>query len=240
MGKQSRRRRAGRGSDGPDFAFPTPGEVRNAFDQFDMSAGWPVIARSVLPLFPRHTPSTVRAGAPIQAFLPPGIPVSFGIDIGPAFVTMTRELADGWGVDTGDVVKTALDNVRALAAELPPALVGDVRLEDGLRVRMLRSRAGWSSTLLLLPDLLPRFFGPGPHLMGAPCRDVLFAFPPTMDPDHAAAMVEAISWADPAGIAVAGYLHHAGVLEPVVPAAPGSALGGAGIGSLAAGPARVV
>jgi hypothetical protein len=190
-------------------------DVLRAMQGLAVDKSWAQVAPSIVPLLPRHTPSPVRAGAPIQAYLPPGIPVSFGIDLGPAFAAVTRELADGWGVDSATVAKTALDNIRALAAGLPAAAVQQVALDSRTSVRILQSHAGWASAVLLLPDLLPRFFGPGPHIVGAPCRDVVMAFPPSMPIDLVADIVEAISYDDPAGIAVGGFRHHAGSLEAV-------------------------
>lgn len=223
MGKhrKAQRARAAGGADSPLFTVATTDDVLRAFERFDPGVGWETIGPSVLPLLPRHTPSPIRVGAPIQAMLGPGILVGFGIDVGPAFAGVTRELVDGWGVADADVVATSLANVRALASELPPGAVTAVALSDGRTVRILQSGAGWASTLLLLPDLLPRFFGPGPHLVGAPCRDVLLAFPADTPLDLVFDLVGEIAWADPAGLVASCHRHRNGALEPVAAPVPG-------------------
>jgi len=200
----------------------TSDDVRRAFEGLDLDAGWDGLAPSILPLLSRRVPSPIRAGAPVQALLGPGILVGFGIDFGPAFATVTRNLVERCGISDGDVVSTALRNVRALAVELPPEAVKTVDLDDGRVVRVLQSGAGWASALLLVPDLLPRFFGPGPHLLGAPCRDVVMAFPQGTPLDLVFDLVEGLAWADPVGLVAACYRHQDGSLEQVPAPPPGS------------------
>lgn len=205
------------------FIMATTDDVRQALEQLDLDAGWDHICRSVVPLLPRRAPSPIRAGAPLQSLLGPGILVSFGIDFGPAFANVTRDLAGRCGVSDGDIVAAALGNVRALATELPPKVVTTVDLDDGETVRVLRSGAGWASSLLLMPDLLPRFFGPGPHLIGAPCRDIILAFAAGTSLDLVFDVVGSLAWADPVGLVPSCYRHLDGALEPVA-APPGLAV----------------
>jgi hypothetical protein len=87
-------------------------------------------------------------------------------------------------------------------------------------VRVLQSGAGWASGLLVVPDLLPRFFGPGPHVVAAPCRDVVMAFAEDTSLDLVFNLVESLAWADPVGLVPACFRHVGGQLEPVV-ASPG-------------------
>jgi hypothetical protein len=206
----------------PKFTVATSDDVRRAFEGLDLDVGWDGLAPSILPLLPRRAPSPIRTGGPLQAMLGPGILVGFGIDFGPAFATVTRNLVERWGISDGDVVSAALRNVRALAVELPPDVVKTVDLDDGWVVRVLQSGAGWASALLLVPDLLPRFFGPGPHLLGAPCRDVVMAFPPGTPLDLVFDLVEGLAWADPVGLIAACYRHLDGSLEQVPAPPPGS------------------
>jgi len=129
-----------------------------AFERFDPDAGWPTIRPSLLPLLPRHTPPAIRAGAPIQAILGPGLLVGFGIDLGPAFAGVTRDLVDRW-----------------------------------------------------------RFVGPGPHRIGAPCRDVLLAFSAATPAEVVLDLVEGIAALDPAGLVPTCFHHAAGSVEQLVP-----------------------
>lgn len=218
--KHRARPRSGTGP--PQFTVATSDEVRRAFEHLDLGVGWAGLAPSILPLLPRRAPSPIRTGGPLQAMLGPGILVGFGIDFGPAFATVTRNLVARWGISDGDVVSAALGNVRALAVELPPEVVKTVDLDDGAVVRVLQSGAGWASTLLLVPDLLPRFFGPGPHLLGAPCRDVVMAFSAGTSLDLVFDLVEGLAWADPVGLVAACYRHVDGSLEQVPAPLPGS------------------
>lgn len=211
--KQHARPRSGTGR--PQFTVATTDDVMRAFEQVDLDIGWDGLAPSILPLLPRRAPSPIRTGGPLQAMLGPGILVSFGLDFGPAFATVARNLVERWCIGDGDIVSAALGNVRALAVELPPEVVKTVDLDDGEVVRVLQSGAGWASTLLLVPDLLPRFFGPGPHLVGAPCRDVLMAFRAGTSLDLVFDLVEGLAWADPVGLVPACYRHLDGSLEQV-------------------------
>lgn len=212
--KRSGDRRHGRW--GPVLTMAGGAALTRAFERFDPDAGWPAIRPSVLPLLPRHTPPAIRAGAPIQAILGPGLLVGFGIDLGPAFAGITRDLVERWGVDDAEVVAAAVDNVRALAAELPSAIVKDVSLPGTDVVRVLQTGGGWASALLVVPEALPRFFGPGPHHVGAPCRDVLLAFSAATPTEVVLDLVDGIAAPDPAGLVPACYRHASGSVEPVV------------------------
>jgi hypothetical protein len=203
------------------FTMATSDDIRRALERVDLDVGWDQLSPSILPLLPRRIPSQIRAGAPVQAMLGPGIVVGFGIDFGPAFATVTRELVGRWGVADSDVVAKALGNVRGLASELPPRAVKRVDLDEGIVVGILQSGAGWASGLLVVPDLLSRFFGPGPHLVGAPCRDVVMAFAEDASLDLVFDLVESLAFADPVGLVPACFRHFDGVLEPIA-APPGS------------------
>lgn len=207
----------------PAFSIAGPAALARAFKRLDPDSGWPTIRPSVLPLLPRHSPPAIRAGAPIQAILGPGLLIGFGIDLGPAFAGITRDMVERWGIDDGEVVGAAIDNVRALAAELPPAIVKDVPLPGADTVRVLQTGGGWASTLLVVPELLPRFIGPGPHHIGAPCRDVLFAFSAATPAEVVLDLVEGIAALDPAGLVPTCFHHAAGSVEPLI-AGPGDRL----------------
>jgi hypothetical protein len=203
------------------FTMATGDDIRRVLERVDLDVGWDQLAPSILPLLSRRVPSPIRAGAPVQALLGPGIVVGFGIDFGPAFATVTRDLAERWRVADSDIVAKALANVRGLAVELPPRAVKRVDLDEGVLVHILQSGAGWASGLLVVPDLLPRFFGPGPHLVGAPCRDVVMAFAEDTSLDLVFDLVESLAWADPVGLIPTCYRHAGGTLEPITaPPAP--------------------
>ncbi len=217
MAKRRAKRSGGRRRERVEsiFTMASPAALASAFERFDPDASWETIQPSVLPLLQRHTPPAVRAGAPVQAILGPGLLVGFGIDLGPAFASITRELVERWGIDDVEVVAAAVGNVRALAAELPPAIVKDVDLPETDVVRVLQTGGGWASALLVVPELLPRFLGPGPHRIGAPCRDVLMAFSAATPPALVLDLVEDIARLDPAGLVPNCFHHAAGSIEPL-------------------------
>ena len=95
-----------------------------------------------------------------------------------------------------------------------------VRLRRPERRHLVFLGSALASGLLIVPDLLPRFFGPGPHLVGAPCRDVVMAFAEDTSLDLVFDLVESLAWADPVGLIPTCYRHVGGVLEPIT-APPG-------------------
>lgn len=218
MAKRRAKRSGGRQHERwePVFTMAGPAALARAFERLDPDAGWPTIRPSVLPLLSRHTPPAIRAGAPIQAILGPGLLVGFGIDLGPAFAGITRDMVERWEIDDAEVVGAAVANVRALAAELPPAIVKDVSLPGTDAVRVLQTGGGWASALLVVPEMLPRFVGPGPHRVGAPCRDVLLAFSAATPAELVFDLVDGIAALDPAGLVPACFHHEAGSLERLV------------------------
>ena len=66
---------------------------------FDPEAPWPVAAPLILPVLKRVWHPTPPDASPLHIHVPPGIPTGFGIDFGPAFSHVTRQLVQRWGVD---------------------------------------------------------------------------------------------------------------------------------------------
>ncbi len=152
-----------------------PEEVFAAIrDQPDLD--WLTVADRVLPIVPRVRSHPPGYPTPITTMVPPGIVVGFGIDIGPAFLSVNAGLIATWGISVADVSARAVANVHDRAAKLDPRLiirqnVGDVptvALQTGLSV---------GSMLILAPTQLSRLFGLEPRLFITPMRDLVVGLP---------------------------------------------------------------
>jgi hypothetical protein len=116
-------------------------------------------------------------------------------------------------VDVPTLADTALSNLRQLATEC--------RSEDVIRdhigdvpVTLLQSRVGIAASLILVPELLERFFGPGPQLLLAPMRDILIALPADVEREFAAWLAEEWEALDPNHLHLGGFRHEAGLIVP--------------------------
>jgi hypothetical protein len=112
--------------------------------------------------------------------LDPGLRVGFGVDLGPMFLHVTDDLLARWEVDAGDLTRRAIGNLRERSAGLRANAATSGRV-GMTRLAALQSPEGWASSLLLAPDLLPRWFGPAPRVYVAPSRNMLVALPASTD-----------------------------------------------------------
>src|SRR5690242_15084332 len=85
---------------------PGPGVVQASMDevlgalQAHGDLDWSEAADLVVPVMPRVRPFPPGTPPPLQALVDPGIVVGFGVDVGPAFMAVTPELAAHWKVTT--------------------------------------------------------------------------------------------------------------------------------------------
>jgi hypothetical protein len=202
-----------------------PEEVMRAMGSLPVVLDWATIAHRVVPILPRLRAMPTAAGAPVRVTLPPGIPVGFGIDIGPAFLIVGESLLDDWGTPAADLVATALENLRRLLQPLRPR---DLHVDDieGVPTRILQSGVGCASALVLVPDELKRLMGSDSQLLLAPMRDVLISLPAGVDRAFAAWLNEEFAALDPNGLALDGFLLEDGGLryEPFRPSGQHSVL----------------
>lgn len=190
----------------------TPEAVLRAMGGLPPDLDWEVMAPNLIPVLPRRRPMPPLAGEPFRVTLPPGIPTGFGIDIGPAFLIVGEQLLSGWPVGPADLVATGLDNLRA---RMRPVRARDLVREviDGAPVRILQSGVGCASALLLLPDELERIFGPAPHCLIAPMRDVLISLPPDVDRTFVGWLNDELAEMDPNGLALDAFRFEGGALR---------------------------
>jgi hypothetical protein len=125
---------------------------------------------------------------PVRSVMEPGVAVTFGIDLGEAFLLVDEPVARRWECTTEQIRDAALANLERWAARLEPRIVQTATM-SGHQIRLIQRRPGWASSLLLVPDQLKRLFGSHDQVFGAPCRDTLLSFP-TSIPSRLAADIE--------------------------------------------------
>jgi hypothetical protein len=164
-------------------ATATMDSVLDAIEAIDLGQGWEAIAPALMPLLPRRRPLPPM-DPPLSRVVAPGLRISYGVDVGPAFWYVSEKQLPDWGVSADELAARAVANVRAQAMArsqfgLIHELVADVP------TLAYQSREGWASVLVLLPDQLARVFGDEPRLILAPMRDVIFGLPVDTDRDFA-------------------------------------------------------
>ncbi len=166
---------------GPGVVVPSMDEIREAMSALPARLDWATLGRDVLPVLPRLRPLPPGSPDPIQIVVPPGIPVRFGVDAGPMFLSVHQGMLDDWALGPAELLAASLDNLRGRAAEVRPRDVAAQRV-GGVTVRALQSGTSSGSALVLLPEELGRLFGTGPQVFVAPMRDLLLSLPADADP----------------------------------------------------------
>jgi hypothetical protein len=170
---------------GPGVVTADIDTILAAIQQFDPDLSWKKARDRILPMLPRVRPLPGATVDLVRAMVPPGILVSFGIDLGPAISFVGPPLLERWKVQPPDLCAAALGNVRRLAAGCNSRDLVRDQIAD-IPVAVFQSGLGIASTLILVPDAIEPLFGAGPHLFLAPMRDVLLALPPDVDREFAA------------------------------------------------------
>jgi hypothetical protein len=158
-----------------------------AFVGFDPNGPWGEVAPSILPLLKRVRHPFPAQAAPIHLRVPPGVLTGFGIDVGPMWAHVSRELMTRWGIDDAALLGTALENLRRRAIDEPPAV--ESATWRGTAVTVLQAQ-GWGSALILAPDRLGSILGEAPRTLLAPVRNALICLPEDVDMDLAVAIWE--------------------------------------------------
>lgn len=144
--------------------------------------------------------------------VPPGLTVSFAIDIGPAFINVDSEMVERWDLTRAELLARALDNLEQRIAGVTPGelLAGSIGDQP---IRLLQSSTGCASTYVLLPAPLGRILGFDPQLVIAPMRNLLIALPIDADREFASWLFEEFAAEDPNCLAPAAFVIRDGGLS---------------------------
>jgi hypothetical protein len=181
---------------GPGIVSASPEEVLEAAQRLPPDLDWKSVAAHIVPLFERIRPYPAGSPPRVQAIVAPGVTVGFGIDFGPAFITVSPELIEHWSMSAADLAAHSLANLHAIAGEVSPDEVYRGPLAD-VEMVALQTHRGIGSVLVLAPTELRRIFGPTPRLFIAPMRDLLIGLPAEADPGLAAWLYDDIASRDP-------------------------------------------
>lgn len=201
---------------GPNVVSASLEEVLAAIEQLPTELTWDAIASEVVPLFQRLRPYDPALPEQLRVVVPPGLTVGFGVDVGPAFITISPEMAEGWAVGPDDILEQALANLERRMAAVRPRDVHDGTIGE-VPVRLLQSPAGSASTYVLAPTALGRILGSHRQLVMAPMRNLLISMPVTVDREFAAWLFDEFAAEDPNCLAPAAFLIGDGqlALEPL-------------------------
>ena len=199
---------------GPGVVTADPATVLAALERLDPDLPWKKVRGQVVPVLPRVRPFPGPDLDLVRTLLPPGILVSFAIDVGPALTFIGSKLLDSWRIPRTELVETALANLRRLADHCGPAQVLQDRIVD-TPVSVFQSGLGIASAMLLVPERLAALFGPGPNLLLAPMRDILIALPDGVDREFASWLAEEWEVLDPNHLHLGGFRHERGAVVAV-------------------------
>jgi hypothetical protein len=157
----------------PDDPHHGPPEGRPSLD--DGPPDWLSARLAVVPLLARSHPLAALT-RPVTVDLEPGLRVGFGVDLGPMFLHVTEPMLTAWQVDAAQLTRRAIGNLRRLAGALPDGSTQTGRV-GVTPLAVLQAPGGWASSLLLAPDLLPRWFGSVDGVFLAPARNMLVGLP---------------------------------------------------------------
>jgi hypothetical protein len=145
---------------------------------------WPASSSMVVPILPRTRPYPPGYPIPLRTVVPPGIAVGFAIDVGPAFMTVTPELLETWGISVADLAACAIRNVHDRGATIDPREI--VRHDVGdIPTEVLQTGRSIGSTLVLAPSEIRRLFGRAPRVFITPMRDLIVGLPERVDAEFA-------------------------------------------------------
>ena len=151
------------------------------------------------PVFIRRRPLPPGVERPLTIKRSPGVDVALGVDIGPAFMYVSRAMMESWPVTFEDAFERAMANLSAsVAAERYVEM--EYESIDGVPFWWYQSSGGLASGLLLLEDELATRYGPDPRLLIAPMRNLLLAAPFDAERELVAWLRDEISHDDPNGL----------------------------------------
>jgi hypothetical protein len=178
----------------------------------------------VLPVLARARQPVAPGVQLVRILLPPGLWVGFGLDLGPVVGHVSTADLERWQVDEPTIVATAIANLerRAHGRELEVSSV----VLDGVPITLVQA-SGWGSSLLLVPSVLDRLLGRGPHQLFAPIRNTIVCLPVDAPDELIALLWSELATDEPTELDGGIYRLEDGRLEPLAPHGPGEALSAA-------------
>jgi hypothetical protein len=132
--------------------------------------------------------------------VPPGVRVTFGIEVDPVLITVRQEQLDAWDRTPATLWEPALANLRRAASD--PI---DMRLDSsfhGIPIRTMDPWPHWAASLLVAPDELMRIFGTEDQLFVVPYHCLLLSMPIDVDRDDAADLVDTFAMINPQSLLI--------------------------------------
>lgn len=173
-------------------------------------APWSEVRRLLMPVLARVHQPIAPGVRLVRVHLPPGLWVGFGLDLGPAFTHVGVSELERWGIDEATLVATALANLeRRAEKEIEVASM----VLDGLQMTAVQA-SGWGSSVLLSPSILARCIGPGPSLVFAPVRNIVFGVPEDARVETIIRVWDGLATDDPTELDGEVYRFAGGRLEP--------------------------
>jgi hypothetical protein len=105
-----------------------------------------------------------------------GPAIEFGLDLGGAFATVDRRVAERWECSPEQLLQRSLANLRDRAAKIAPDQVV-AGVISGRTIRVLRDRPAWASSILLDLPTIHRLFGAHDQILAAPTTGCLVSLP---------------------------------------------------------------
>ena len=209
---------------GPNIAVATVDEVLAAAQSVS-TLDWDTVRERVIPMLPRVRPSPPGCPEELRMMAPPGLPIGFGIDVGPAFLAISAAMLALWRITSADLLATALANLERYAASVSLAEICHQTI-DGVPVRLLQARSGSGSAFIMLPGQLERMFGSSPQLLVTPMRNLLISMPLDVDRMLAYEVFQTFAAEDPNSLPPIAFLLRQGEVSPapIVPIFGGESL----------------
>jgi hypothetical protein len=149
--------------------------LRHAFRAMPNPVPWDWAAPRLMPLL--SGPRFDDPGLPIVRVTSElGPALEFGLDLGGAFATVDRRVAERWECSSEQLLERGLANLQERAERIEPDQVV-AGVMGGRTIRILRDRPAWASSILLDLPSIHRLFGVHDQILSAPTTGCLVSLP---------------------------------------------------------------
>jgi len=168
--------------DPPGVETASPADLLRVLSSVPTDLGWDWAAQRLVPVLERPGRELPDGEEPIGAITPSGTRYGYGLDMGMAFIRVSRSMAELWPVGDGEIDRTAMANLLHALEELEQVGWIPVDPDDdpsdpaALLVHLLNEPSGYATSALLVPAVLSRILGSAEVVLTAPSRGILLAF----------------------------------------------------------------